>query len=517
MSATARRILLAVALTAIVLEPFLFLGSFAGDAEVHLVFAESASHGHFFEFNSGERVSGETSPGYMLMGAVLFRYLPARRVPVALKALGLLTWYLLCWLVYRVAVRLFSQGDRRERLWPGVAAIAAALISGSIYNANVGMENGLFAAVVWLWIDLATKWRWFERSKTPTRVDDRSIGQEVALSILLGLACWLRPEGLVVLALAHTIRYAKARPPRRVWVVGLLIGGALGLSSIIFQFVFTGDLVATSILSRRVLTMRRSLHLGPLTIDPAFAERLVFYLPLTAYFVLGVRKWGQSGPEIHRFLLALVALFFGLYTFVTGGAQLARYAIFLMPVFAIGAARGARMAWEGGQRQGRLLLGLAALAFGATNIGESWYRRQRSSQDLLSLAMAAPAQRRRRTDALLHELRDPAKRPVVLALEAVQIRYEVDDRFLIRSLDGRVDRALLSFVHDGTVDHVGYLKLRGVDDFAIPPRYDRSPSVWSLAVLSRLRPGETTSHDGLTFRRRTSWLFAIDDRGPTAF
>jgi hypothetical protein len=506
-----------VAMGAIAFEPFLFAGAFAGDAQVHLVFAERAAHGRFFEFNPGEHVSGETSPGYMLLGAALFHLVPARGVPVALKLIGLVAWYLLCWLVYLVTMRLFAEDDRRERFWPGIAASAAALIPGSVYNANVGMENGLFATAVWMWIYLAAKWRWFERSGTPMPAEGRSIGQEIALSALLGLACWLRPEGLVLLALAHTIRCYTARPPRRLWLLGLLVAAAIGLASIVFQFVFTGDLVATSILSRRVLTMRRSLHLGPLTIDPAFAERMILYLPLTAYFVLGVRKWGQAGPEIYRFLLALIALFFGLYTFVTGGAQLARYAIFLMPVFAIGAARGARIAWEGGRREGRMLLGLAALAFGATNIGESWYRRQRSSQDLLSMAMAAPAERRTRTDALLHELGDPAKRPVVLAVEAVQMRYELDDRFLIRSLDGRVDRALLQFVHDGTVDHVGYLKLRGVDTFAIPPRYNRSPSTWSLAALSTLGPGETTHHDGLTFRRRTSWLFAIENPGPTAF
>ena len=517
MSAKARRILLAIALAAIALEPFLYVRTFAGDAQVHLVFAESASHGHFFEFNPGERVSGETSPGYMLVGAALFRCLPARWVPVALKALGLLNWYLLCWLVYRVAVRLFAEKDRRERFWPGVAAIAAAFIPGSVYNANVGMENGLFAAAVWLWIDLVTKWRWFERSETPTRAGDWSIGQEVALSTLLGLACWLRPEGLMMLALAHAIRYAKARPPLRVWLVGLLVAAAIGLASIVFQFAFTGDLVATSILSRRVLTMRRSLPLGPLAIDPAFAERLILYMPLTAYFVFDVRKRLQAGPEIQRFLFALLALFFGLYTFVTGGAQLARYAIFLMPILAIGAARGARVAWEGGRRKGRLLLGLAALVFGATNIGESWYRRQGAAQDLLSTAMAAPAKRRMQTDALLHELGDPAKRPVVLAVESVQMRYELDDRFLIRSLDGRVDRALLSFVHDGAVDHVGYLKLRAVDSFALPPRYNRNPSTWSLAALSTLGLGETTHHGGLTFQRRSSWLFAIEDHGPTDF
>ena len=53
-------------------EPFVFSGAFAGDAEVHMFFMESAAAGRFFEFNPGETVSGETSPGYMLLGAALF-------------------------------------------------------------------------------------------------------------------------------------------------------------------------------------------------------------------------------------------------------------------------------------------------------------------------------------------------------------------------------------------------------------------------------------------------------------
>src|SRR3954466_658157 len=57
-----RRSLLAIALVVVAAEPFLFWNAFAGDAQVHLVFMENASHGRFFDFNPGERVSGETSP-----------------------------------------------------------------------------------------------------------------------------------------------------------------------------------------------------------------------------------------------------------------------------------------------------------------------------------------------------------------------------------------------------------------------------------------------------------------------
>ena len=145
-----------------------------------------------------------------------------------------------------------------------------------------------------------------------------------------------------MLGLAHAFRYWKVRPSTGLWVTGLMVAGAIGLASIVFQFAYTGDLVATSILSRRVLTMRRALPLGPLQIDPAFAERLIFYLPLTTCFIVGQRR-SEVRPTIQTFLLALFFQFFVLYTFITGAAQLARYAIFLMPIVAIWAARGARL------------------------------------------------------------------------------------------------------------------------------------------------------------------------------
>ena len=483
-----------MALLVVIAEPFVFARAFAGDAEVHLVFAESAARGRFFEFNPGERVSGETSPGYMMLGAALFRTMPAAWVPVALKIVDLAAWYALCWLVYAVATRLLDGGGpTSDRIWPAIAAVAAAAMPGSVYNANVGMENGLFAAMIWWWILLATRWRWFD-----TR--GGSVPRELAGASILGIACWLRPEGAVVAALAHAFRLRRARPPLRVWLPSLLVTGAIGAGCLAFQYAFTGDLVATSMLSRRVLAMPRTFAVGSIAVDPTFAKRLLAYLPLTALFVVGLRSNRTPVTTVERFLRLMLGVFFVMYS-LSGSPQLARYLIFLMPILAIGAVRGARAAWRNGGGRARIAVGIAAVGMLAIDAVEPYYRVRPYSRKAIFGAMDAPANRGRRTEALLRDLGDPVKRPVVVACESVQLRYEVDDRIVVRSLDGRADRALLGFVRDGVVDHIGYLRARKVDYVTDAPNYNRDGAAWPLAALKGLRPNEGVEREGVAFRR----------------
>jgi hypothetical protein len=493
-----------LAVSIVVLEPFLFVGSFAGDAQVHLVFAENAAHGRFYEFNPGQRVSGETSPGYMMIGAALFRLMPARWVPVALKVLGLGAWYLLCWLVYRVAARRLSAEGDRGRWLPSAAAVTAALIPGSVYNANVGMENGLFAAAVWLWLDRASAWRWFEPAGVDTQSGATVLRREVALASLLGIACWLRPEGFVVLALAHFLRWKRVRPTTTVAFTGFAVAAALALTSLAFQYLSTGDIVATSILSRGVLAMKRSLLLGPLRIDPAFAERLLLYLPLTLSAAIGARITSKERSGLDTFLICVFATFFLLYTLVSGAAQLARYVIFLMPILALYAVRGTRGVWRQRRPYRRSIVAVGVAVFIITNVVELSYRRRHYSQQLLATAMGAPGRRRARTDDLLRRLNSSHAPPLVVALEAVQLRYEVDDRITVRSLDGRVDRELFGFIHDGAVNHFGYLTTVTADALLGTPDYNHREREDSLASLAGLVPGQSVVRAGLVFRRLPS-------------
>jgi hypothetical protein len=106
-------------------------------------------------------------------------------------------------------------------------------------------------------------------------------------------------------------------------------------------------------------------------------------------------------------------------------------------------------------------------------------------------------------------LRDPAVRPVSIALQEAQLRYWLDDRFVVRSLDGRVDRALLSYVHRGNYDHLGYLRASDVRYLVGTVNYNRDRTRWALDDLQTLRDGETLRKDGLVFTRLPDDLFEV--------
>ncbi|MCH9032514.1 MAG: hypothetical protein IIB00_09695, partial [candidate division Zixibacteria bacterium] len=75
-------------------------------------------------------------------------------------------------------------------------------------------------------------------------------------------------------------------------------------------------------------------------------------------------------------------------------------------------------------------------------------------------------------------------------------------RFIIRSLDGRVDDALLNFVSkDGIFDHVGYLRARDIGFLMETPNFNRDKTAWSLADLNKLELGQTYSRGSVIFTR----------------
>ncbi len=492
------RTVLVLAIAIVAAEPLLFWEAFAGDAQVHLVFMESASQGRLYEFNPGEVVSGETSPGYMLLGAFLFRTMPAAAVPIALKLTGLLSWYAFSWLVWRVARQLLMDETSGARRWSLVAGFIAATISGSVFNANVGMENGLFAALIWAWIWLGDRWGWFD-GKVATGA------QEVVLASLLGFSAWLRPEGAIVAIVALAFRFTRMRAAFRAWLPGTVVVLLFCGAAVLFQLIFTHDLIATSILSRRILAMPQSVALGPVSLDLTLVKRLLFYFPLTAFFLWGLQPSAETVKPTERFLRLLFGVFVVLYS-MTGTPQLARYLIFLMPILVIGAVRGARSVLP--SPRGRVAVTVGALVIVAVNLADLRVR-LRSNMALLQQAVAAPARRRTATDKLLAQVPNPSNRPLVVATESVQIRYEVDQRVIVRSLDGRVDRALMAFAQGGLVDHLGYLKMRQVDYLLQTTNYNRDQTAWSLKALRGLRPGQMLRHDGVSFRAIGNDRYAV--------
>jgi hypothetical protein len=115
--------------------------------------------------------------------------------------------------------------------------------------------------------------------------------------------------------------------------------------------------------------------------------------------------------------------------------------------------------------------------------------------------MKAPAERQTFSDALFNQLGQPKEIPISVAMQEVQARYWLDERFVVRSLDGRVDPVLLNHATNDSVDHIAYLRERNVRYLLDTPSYNRDPAPWSLRRLNKLQPGDSSTREGVTFLR----------------
>ncbi len=493
----------------VVLHPLLYAGMFAGDAEIHLAYAERAAQGRFFEFNPGEKSPGVTSPGYMLLVAVLFQLLPATWVPLAMKVLGYAAWYGLVALVFLLARRLI-----RDRSWVWTATAVAGLLPGSAYNAVIGMENGIFGFFVLAFFLLTQVWR---RNYLPASGE---AGRGALLGTILGLLCWLRPEGFVLAPLAAVyhaaLRTRSGEGPAallRPFLAVAIPAGVLGAAAIYFHLSQTGWLIPASGASRLLSSWRESVAIGPLQFSPKFTVRLLAYMPLTLAFLVGNflilrRRVSEADFVTCIAYIGLFWLFFVLYSAVIGSSHLARYVIFLLPFLVLIAVWAAAWLWQEWARvvpvwlveRRSAVFGLALATLTVVFAVEAFQRTRLGAHDELAQAMDAPRIRSATSDALYRLLGQPPP-PVQLLGQEVQVRYWLDERFVIRSTDGRTDPVLLDFYRGGNVDHAGYIRKRGIEFVLETPNYNRDPTAWGLDRLRGIPAGRTLEYDGLVFSR----------------
>lgn len=505
----------AISVLVLVTYPLIYIGNYAGDSQVHLVYGHNAAQGAFFEFNLGETSAGVTSPGYMLLIAGFFKVAPDTWVPAMIKATNLLFWYGLVVVVFMSAMTLLH-----STVWAVIASLAAGLLPGSVYNATNGMENGIFAFFIMVWILVAMRSGWFGA--------DRSWREcywtELILGAVLGLACWLRPEGFVVAAIALGFRavlsvrarssFSSSMARSAVFLAPFIV---LAGGLVYFHWSQTDHLIPTSGSSRILISNLASdtFRVGAIFFSPKMTIRLAQYFPLTLPSLLAI--WlvlkGSGDPRISRenigFLIILFWIFFVLYSFVLGSVHLSRYIIFAMPALVLAAAVAAKWIWDSWSWAERpylkyapaLTAAVLALALAGVYSAETNLRLRLDSQSSLWRTMQAPLERHAFSEELFNQLGRPETLPISIALQEVQARYWLDQRFVVRSLDGRVDPVLLDHAGKVGIDHAGYLKEREVQFLLDTPNYNRDPQLWSLERLNSLKPGEEVSQGGVTFSR----------------
>lgn len=467
-----------------------FMLNLAGDAQVHLAIAENFAEGRPFQYNpNGETVVASTSPFWTMLLALYFT-VAGDATPLLLSLTNLAIWLAAAYLLYRAARDLWQ--FRGVALW---AVVLLWLLHTTIVaNALGGLENVLSALqLLLLYMLLAAR-----RPLTP--------GRSALFGLVLGWAILTRPDGglfaLVLLTLAlPVLRAAAGRTwPALLGRLAIIVVVALAVLApwYWYQAGQTGQLVTDSSLARLYNGRMGSLEIMPgllylhpkalVSLATAFAPLAAGYLLEAGALVVALSRASGRRMDWYReqfpqaAAVSLIAAGVTFFTFVVGAEAFGRYFLPLFPfLFLTGVAGWQRIyGWamqRAGQRAAAALVALVVLFMATTSLLDT-YRRLLPGRYAVTNALdviygpanlryyavnlpdllAAPGMRAAATDEFLNDL--SASSPASMAVTEVQLRYFLDERVDVLSLDGRTSAGILDYVdpNSGVPDFARYFR-----------------------------------------------------------
>ena len=475
--------------TAVIAGPFLL--TLAGDAQVHLTIAENFVRGYPFQYNpGGEVVVASTSPFWtiLLIGAYL---VGGSWAPLLLKIVVVLIWLTTAYLLLRAARDLWDFSN-----WL-ILAVLALWLTHTIVVANAlsGLENGLAAMQLLLLYNLTAV-----TGPTPTP-------RRIAITgILLGWMWLTRPDGgllgLALLSYYGLIVILNGRQRQtnlskavKQWLpqLGLMAACALMvlLPWYLYQWSVTGKFVTDSSLARLYSGRQSAIPLGTLYFHPKAAISLVSaFLPLVFGFsMIGfdllwrfVRAEEKAAylikfyPQAAAVLLIIAGFMF--FSFIVGAEAFGRYFLPLYPFLFLTGIAGLALIFNWLQERwekAAWVIAALALLFLMAASGYDYYRRLgpgRFTQEQILDVIYGPANRQYYSPNLFDLINSPSQRaaytdeflislgttdwPITIAVTEVQLRYYLDERVKVLSLDGRTSANTLDYFNPRT----------GVPDFA---------------------------------------------------
>ena len=465
----------ALAVIAVIVEaPLLF--SLQGDAQVHLAVAESFVKGRPFQYNPGDPlVMASTSPFWTILLIVL-SHLFGNLTPIAVKAVSVLCWGSASYLLWKVVTGIWQWSFGRRVLLLGLWLSNTTII----LNALGGLENVLSAVQLLLVYFVCAR-----------GVASLSWQRSLGLGLLLGWTVLTRLDcgffASVCVCSVFVTGFLSASGPLRKTVLAqfaavVLVSNLFILPWYLYQYSMTGSLVSVCALARLYGGRRESWMIlkDGLYFHPKAVFTLVtVFLPLTLGAVLALQAWGRrlfrargqlgqqlslTYPTFAAASIVAAGIFF--YSFVVGAGHFGRYFLPIFPFFFILGFQGI---WVLGDRWStkcqRLpaCLSVCVACYLTLGSGLDYYRRgvlrELYSPDLM-FVVKDHRDRVGNTDRYLAKLGVPKTQHITIAVTEVQIRYYLDDRIKVVSLDGRTSGQILKYTDrsSGMPDFQRYLE-----------------------------------------------------------
>jgi hypothetical protein len=263
------RVLWAAALCLMIAQLLAFHGMRGDDAYITYRYGQNLASGLGLVFNPGQRVQGSTSPGHMLLSALVYRLFGLQRTPDVMAAIGCIAWCAQSVAVYGLLETALG--------WLSAALIALAVglgVAGAA--AFVPLETHLVAALVLFGCAAAQRRRWY------------------VAAVSCGFAVLMRPDALLpagVLGLwcCQQLRVRAAGP--------LALSAALVLPWPLFATVYYGSPVPQTAIQK----FQRTGFLEYLVHEVAYPGRHMFW-PSSQLWVtlLGLVMFGIGAVRLVR-------------------------------------------------------------------------------------------------------------------------------------------------------------------------------------------------------------------------
>ena len=455
-----------------------FFMNIAGDAQVHLAIAESFVKGYPFRYNqNGPIVVASTSPFWTLT-LILFFSIFGYLTPVALKILTFLLWITTVYLLYKIARDIYKLSNLMLLFLMAVYATCTAVV----VNALGGLENILSSVQLLLLylvsIKLLQNFKW---------------KRTVIAGLLLGWTVLTRPDagllGMAIILLLFASKAVSCYKSRNVILQLLLKLILVGFAAIavcipwyVYQYHITGSLITDSSFARLYAGRRGSFELikgclyfhpkAMVTIATVFFPVFIGFIIASAEIILRFKKSSiEFAEKIRGFyaeicviLLLICGLFF--YSFVVGADHFGRYFLPVFPFFFVFGFKGQQLIYDWVSAKNKRLAWVCLIiimGFLFLGNGLDYYRRivkhHQFNYDLFAV-VKAPLGRQDYTDNYLKKLALPLNSNIKIAVMEVQLRYFVDDRVTVESLDGRTSNKILDYIdkNSGIPDFARYLE-----------------------------------------------------------
>lgn len=439
---------------------FYYRNLFGGDPEIHLIFAKNFTEGYPFQFNQGFSSGGESSPLYMIIVSIIYKFL-GKYTQYGMKLIGLLS------LICVITIFYFSCNSiNSTKKVLGISLFTSMTFIP--FQALLGMENFLFSAFLLLILFVDTNFKKYSYN---------------ILLIFSALLFLLRFEG-IFFSLYLFLKSIFSRNKK------LFIYSILSFLVCFLLFIFLNNFsfaeTSNAGLARSLLSKAYAIKI-PIFFSNIFISRKVFFALLYIFPLIGLifryRKCLSIEQKISLFVFFFIPSFLHLFL-VFPDTHISRYLIysyvivFFIFINSVLPKLNTLIIFI-------LSLYIFSISFLEFNerIKNPIYNVNDSVQEMSDESIKDVS------DKVFNLLsKNGQKPPIIIGSQEVNLRGRLDNRFLIWSLDGITDSYLNNFKSNNYIDHFSYIKARKIQYLEKVPNYNinkKSPSLESVTAELR--------------------------------